>query len=657
MGASSSRGCELLRRAHDLLDDLLHVLAVDRRDLEIRFGGLGEEFRVRHGGAVGRAQRLEAVLRHVGRGGHRPAEMGPGGDQLDQQAVVRRLGERLDRRRIEVGRARPGLHDDGDLLVAQPGRLGRLPARPGIVARLDLAALHRQVDLVAARIAGDDLEFGAEKLVHHRGIDVGDGALAGGAGDDLLLAQVVDGLHAGREPHRHGLDHRRHGAEPVEFHGIELHALGADRLRRRKIVAEHADVGAVARRLREQVVRHLDAAGAGHVLRHHGGIAGDVLAEVARDQPRLQVVFAADADADQHVDGLAAVEIGDRLRVGRDAVKRRASAAPASIRPGGIWEDCRFPSSYVAGYRLASNAGQMDCGVKSFGCDTVLGQERLERDLLAGERHDHGAGRHRLPMGALGVERLGDDDDVLAGLAVVERIGVVVGGIAEGVEVAPVGERRGEAQRLLDAVRAAHHVGERGERARGRADRVLVAAGAEDGEEDRFRIGGADARAVELVRDQRLDPAAQPRPVADQPVVHEHPAAAGERVAVRPRDRRAGRGAHMGEIEVRADVAAEVAQVLVGPGRAHLAVEAGLRMLAVPAQPEAVAVGGGGRFERLEALHHQRMGGRGHVLFERDGLPAIGDPAAHGASRIRPRRNDLASADVAAKHRHVRVAK
>src|SRR6516225_10191767 len=76
-------------------------------------------------------------------------------------------------------------------------------------------------------------------------------------------------------------------------------------------------------------------------------------------------------------------------------------------------------------------------------------------------------------------------------------------------------------------------------------------------------------------------------------------------------------------------MAAEVAQVLVRPGRTHLAVEPGLGMLAVPAHAEAVAVGGGGRFERALALHHQRVRGRGDVLLERDGFAAIGYPAAH----------------------------
>src|SRR5215475_5105811 len=121
-------------------------------------------------------------------------------------------------------------------------------------------------------------------------------------------------------------------------------------------------------------------------------------------------------------------------------------------------------------------------------------QEWLKRDRLAVARHDRVARRHWLPMRAVGVERLGHHHHVAAGLAVIERVGVVVGGVAEGVEIAPVGERRREAQRLPVAV-AADHLGQRPKDTRASADRILVAAGAEDGEEDRFRIGCADARA------------------------------------------------------------------------------------------------------------------------------------------------------------------
>src|SRR5262249_6634815 len=104
------------------------------------------------------------------------------------------------------------------------------------------------------------------------------------------------------------------------------------------------------------------------------------------------------------------------------------------------------------GLALASGHGKQARQSRRAGSlrgDALLGEERLERDRLAGLGHDRVARRHRLPVRAVGIERLGDHHQIVAGLAVVERIGVVVGGIAEGVEVPAVGQRRGEAQRLL----------------------------------------------------------------------------------------------------------------------------------------------------------------------------------------------------------------
>ena len=63
-----------------------------------------------------------------------------------------------------------------------------------------------------------------------------------------------------------------------------------------------------------------------HVLRHHQRIAGNVLADMTRHQPRLQVIFAAHADADQHIDGLAAIKIRDRLRLRAGAGQQQAGA-------------------------------------------------------------------------------------------------------------------------------------------------------------------------------------------------------------------------------------------------------------------------------------------------------------------------------------------
>src|SRR4029079_15324010 len=105
---------------------------------------------------------------------------------------------------------------------------------------------------------------------------------------------------------------------------------------------------------------------------------------------------------------------------------------------------------------------------------------------------------------------------------------------------------------------------------------------------------------VEFVRDQLLDAAADQRPVADLSIVHEHPAAGPEGMAIRPGGRRAGRGADMGKEQRRADVPVKMLQVLVGPGRAHLTIEAGLVALDVPADGEASAVPGCARSALLE---------------------------------------------------------
>jgi hypothetical protein len=100
----------------------------------------------------------------------------------------------------------------------------------------------------------------------------------------------------------------------------------------------------------------------------------------------------------------------------------------------------------------------------------------------------------------------------------------------------------------------------------------------------------------------------------------------------------------MGEKQRRADVPAKMLQVLVGPGRAHLTIEARLITLAVPAEAEAIAVRAADRFLGLEALHHQRVGGLGDIPFERDVFSSIGDPAAHGSESEYPVENTTAAA-------------
>src|SRR2546421_300049 len=84
---------------------------------------------------------------------------------------------------------------------------------------------------------------------------------------------------------------------------------------------------------------------------------------------------------------------------------------------------------------------------------------------------------------------------------------------------------------------------------------------------------------------------------------------------------------------MRADVAAEMPQVFVRPGWAHLAIKPGLAVMrVVPAKPETIAVGRGVAFQRPHALHHERVGRRRDIALEFDRFPAIGDPTAHRAT-------------------------
>jgi hypothetical protein len=78
----------------------------------------------------------------------------------------------------------------------------------------------------------------------------------------------------------------------------------------------------------------------------------------------------------------------------------------------------------------------------------------------------------------------------------------------------------------------------------------------------------------------------------DEAVVLKEPAAVAEGVAVRLLDRRARRRANVAEKQRRADVAGEVTQVAVAPGRQRVAVEAWPFAVAVRVvPPEAEAIG------------------------------------------------------------------
>jgi hypothetical protein len=72
------------------------------------------------------------------------------------------------------------------------------------------------------------------------------------------------------------------------------------------------DVGSVARSAVKDVIRRDQHSRSRHILDDHGGFAGNVLSEVARDQPGVRIVAATGGTTDDEVDGFALVELLDR---------------------------------------------------------------------------------------------------------------------------------------------------------------------------------------------------------------------------------------------------------------------------------------------------------------------------------------------------------
>jgi hypothetical protein len=105
-------------------------------------------------------------------------------------------------------------------------------------------------------------------------------------------------------------------ADPCELAAVELGV--AEQWLDRHAARDGAEHAAVLGRHRIKILRRALAAGARHVLRNDGGIARDMLAHEARKQTRIDVVTAAGAEADRHLDAAAFVEFLDALCTGRN---------------------------------------------------------------------------------------------------------------------------------------------------------------------------------------------------------------------------------------------------------------------------------------------------------------------------------------------------
>ena len=282
----------------------------------LSFCGLGKEIRVLHGRVERAPQRLEPVGRHVGRRDERPGEALRREDEVERLAVLLGLGIVEDERRVrQVRRLLEALlQDDVDLVPVEPRPRAALDAAPRPAeAAVDLALLHGVGDVVAAGIAQHQRDLGAGQVLRQKREAPGIVQKAGRAERGLGLEQVGESLDRRRVPRHRDRDLAAGGADRVQAQRV-VFARGRIEQRVDRIGARHhADDRAVVRRGGVEMEDRGDAAGAGTVLDDDGGLARNVIAQMARQKARGDVVKPARRIADDELYVLALVERCDAV--------------------------------------------------------------------------------------------------------------------------------------------------------------------------------------------------------------------------------------------------------------------------------------------------------------------------------------------------------
>ena len=287
------------------------------------------------------------------------------------------------------------------------------------------------------------------------------------------------------------------------------------------------------------------------------------------------------------------------------------------------------------------------------GARPAVAEERAGARRVDAGRDDEADRRARL--GGVG---LGDDDprllvevvearvvgvehlQRLVGSREVERAGLALARVAERPEPLTVGRRDGALERIVDLVPPTDVLDEPDRTLHG-ARRIVFETERHGEVEEHLRVGRSLDQRVQRRIDREREIALDGEPVVDQPVVHPEPLAVAERMAVRLLHRRPRRGADVREEEVRLDMAGELAQVAVVPGRLHALEDPRLAGDRVPADAESIPVRRLGSHARAEALLDQGVLRPEQDLVHPDGLPVVREPAAHEAilpSRLPPRR-------------------
>src|SRR6266850_493831 len=194
---------------------------------------------------------------------------------------------------FEVGmRRQRELRQDRDLLAWPPIRMGDLHRRPRGRVPFDLAALDRELRFGRTLVAHDDLELGTIQVVHDGRIDRDGRAGTRSREGGFVFLRVREGLDLRGLPREHDVDERIGAADPAELGGLEANALRSKLLVERNGGRADGKHRAILGRDAVDGVDRQEAAGARLVLGDDVRLAGNMLPDMAGDDPRPDVIGA-----------------------------------------------------------------------------------------------------------------------------------------------------------------------------------------------------------------------------------------------------------------------------------------------------------------------------------------------------------------------------
>ena len=320
-------------------------MAAYRRDFEAELPGLGEEIGITHGLVEGLAEGAEPVVGRLWRGGEGAPESLASEDELHQRTLAVIPGLFEDGRYVRKFGAAMQAHEQQhiQLVVAHPFGSRGLDRGPGpATSSVHFTAIDGERDFVAAGIACDDADLRAEQIAGDGGECIGVGATALAAHSELVAEHIFIGADAGEARRGADADFVRGAADPAKLPGIEHGLAAANQRLHGHAARESAEISAVLWRDIEQIVRHGQAAGAGHVLRHDGGIARHVPAHETRQRAGVDVISTARRVADEQGDGFPSIKVSGCGCAGGEG--EPAGQAHQQEGPGtGSCHDCLRP--------------------------------------------------------------------------------------------------------------------------------------------------------------------------------------------------------------------------------------------------------------------------------------------------------------------------